>query len=42
MCQGKYRFIENDMMGDYDVASLKIKAPVAFVVRRVAEKNARS
>jgi hypothetical protein len=41
MCERKDCFIENDVTGDYDAANLKIKTPVAFVLRRVAEKDTR-
>jgi hypothetical protein len=41
MCKRKDGFVKNDVTRDYDTASLKIKAPIAFVLSWVAEKDAR-
>jgi hypothetical protein len=41
MCKRKDGFVENDVMRDYDMVSLKVKASVAFVLSWVAEKDAR-
>ena len=39
MCEGKHRFIEDDMAGDDDTPGLKVKATVALVIARVSEED---
>ena len=41
MCEGKHRFVEDDVAGDDDTPGLKVKATVALVVARVSEEDAR-